>query len=91
MLLRTLNVVTIKPNVNPHTMTVLSSEPEATNSLFEEKLSAVTIPVCPSRVVVCSGVFSCQIETVFPDATAAICESLAIQKQVMGMLDMLNC
>lgn len=87
----TLNVVTIKLNVKPHTITVLSSDPEATNSLLGEKLRAVTMLVWPSNVVVCSGVLSCHMETVLPEATAAICESRAIWKQVMGMLDMLNC
>lgn len=41
----TLNVATIDPKVNPHTLTVLSSDPDATNKLFGAKQMLVIAPL----------------------------------------------
>lgn len=81
-----LNVLTTRPSTRPQTITVLSSEPDATNSTFGEKLTQVTVPVWPSNVCVNCGVFICQICTVLAVATADNCESRDMSKHVLGVI-----
>lgn len=80
-----LNVVTTNPSTRPHTITVLSSDPDTTNSTFGEKLTQVTAPVCPSNVCVNCGELICQICTARPLATADNCESRDISKHEAGV------
>lgn len=80
-----LNVVTTKPSTRPHTITVLSSDPDTTNSEFGEKLTQVTAPVWPSKVCVSCGTLICHICTVRPLATADNCESRDISKHEAGV------
>lgn len=81
-----LNVVTTRPRTRPHTITLLSSAPDTTNSTFGEKHTQVTAPVWPSNVCINCGTFICQICTLLLVATADSCESRDTSKQVAGVM-----
>lgn len=81
-----LNVLTTRPSTRPQTITVLSSAPDTINSTFGEKLTHVTVPVCPSNVCVNCGTLICQICTVLAVATADNCESRDMSKHVAGVI-----
>lgn len=61
--LLTLNTETTRPRVRPHTLAVLSSDPETANSPFEENATHVMEATCPSNVECNSWVLSCQMFT----------------------------
>lgn len=73
-------MVTINPNDILQTLTVLSSEPDATNSQFGENEMHVIGAVCPSNTIVGSGVFNCKISIILFIAIAENCESCDIAK-----------